>query len=93
MGAGCLRCPDVMACDQCVPAVMPPFRPGEDYLVRVSYYIHENYTHGVYDSCAGVQNAQTNNPAFGVMCGQWGWYSCTPERSATRCAPVCTLVK
>ncbi|XP_043226344.1 NPC intracellular cholesterol transporter 1-like [Amphibalanus amphitrite] len=53
---------------------------NETYLVRVSYYIHENYTHGVYDTCSGVQNAQTNSPAFGTMCGEWGWYLCTPER-------------
>ena len=66
--------------DPCADCLPPAPSADEHYLTRVSFYIHENYTHGVYDSCAGVQNAQTNSPAFGTMCGGWGWYLCTPER-------------
>ena len=57
------------------------WRPAEkDYIARVTYYLSRNYTRGVYDSCSKVQNSQTNSPAIGAMCGQWGWYRCNDER-------------
>ena len=49
-------------------------------MARVTYYLSRNYTRGVYDSCSKVQNSQTNSPAIGAMCGQWGWYRCNDER-------------
>ncbi|XP_043243694.1 NPC intracellular cholesterol transporter 1-like [Amphibalanus amphitrite] len=52
----------------------------KDYVARVTYYLSRNYTRGVYDSCSKVQNSQTNSPAIGAMCGQWGWYRCNDER-------------
>jgi len=53
---------------------------NEKYVARVTFYVDRTYTRGVYDSCSKVQNSQTNSPAIGAMCGQWGWYRCSDIR-------------
>ncbi|XP_037082633.1 NPC intracellular cholesterol transporter 1-like [Pollicipes pollicipes] len=53
---------------------------GVEYLTNVDYYIDESYTTGTFDSCSKVLYPQTNAPAIANLCGEWGWYRCTPER-------------
>ena len=47
---------------------------------EVTYYVHEDFAQGTYDSCKGVVNPATSGSALNFLCGPWGSTLCTAHR-------------
>ena len=46
---------------------------------EVDYFMSEDMSNGIYDSCKNVFNPMTSSPAIETICGFWGKY-CDPQK-------------
>lgn len=57
-----------------------PMSDGRLKVSSLDYYVHSNYSEGLFDSCKGVQGLATGTYLLDLMCGQHGHSGCTGEK-------------